>query len=1437
MVDKLFDNVFQNIPLTGSVKECFKDSIVTNFMFLKTQRQIVLDLKCKHYETKVITKSMLDLKNCLLKKFPGLSEVIINLKFDITNCNAEALTNILMNHVLMEFKDKRPFYYTLLSKAIWTYKGNLLVIETPMGAPIFLIETGLDKQICEIVFNSFDINLRVQFRESEKQKLTTKTRNQVSTPSSINTVIIKPEIEKNLNQIVQPKKITESSKSSLTSPLLGKKISGQITPISQATEEGETLILEGTAITVNFREIKGSKTLVTFDISDKTDSLSSKFFLKNDKLDDIKSGLKKGVRLRVKGELQFDRFSRENILLTKDIELLPPAKIRMDNSQDKRVELHLHTHMSQMDAVTSAEDYIKRAALWGHKAIAITDHGVVQAFPEAASSAKKNGIKILYGMEAYLVNDLGSVVQMSKSQPLTGTYTVFDVETTGLSRDRDSLTEIGAVKVVNGEIKERFQTFVNPGRFIPKNIVELTGITDEMVADAPSSSNAVKAFLDFAGDSVLVAHNAPFDIGFIRTQTFRDGYNIPNTLIDTLELSKALLPELSKHKLNTVCEHLDISLENHHRASDDAEATANMLLKFFDMLTDKGIDNIDHINALASEKINHKKTRYYHAIIFAKNQAGLRTLYELVSDSHIKNFYRRPRVLKSELARNRENLIIGSACEAGELFKALLSDSPEEVLTEIVNFYDYLEIQPLGNNQFLLDTGVLQDKESLIRINQRIVELGYKHGKLVAATCDSHFLEPEDEIYRRIIMKGDGFSDADRQPPLYFRTTDEMLLEFEYLGERAKEVVIDNTIKIADLIQDIKPIPDETFPPEIEGAEEELREGAIQKAIEIYGSPLPKPVEDRLFRELDSIIKNGFAVMYIIAKKLVLKSNSDGYLVGSRGSVGSSFAATMASITEVNPLPPHYVCPSCKFSDFDSEIVIKNAGCAGYDMPDRDCPVCGHKLNKDGHDIPFETFLGFDGDKEPDIDLNFSGDYQQKAHLYTEELFGKENVFKAGTIGTLAEKTAYGYVKKYYDEKEIIKSNAEINRLISGCTGIKRTTGQHPGGLMIVPKNQSVFNFTPIQRPANDMKSEVTTTHFDYHSISGRLLKLDILGHDDPTVIRMLFDLTGVDPKNVPLDDAKTLSLFTSTKALGVTNADIKCETGTLAIPEFGTKFVRQMLKDTQPTTFSELVRISGLSHGTDVWLNNAQEYVRQKVATLKDVISTRDDIMVYLIIKGVEKKRAFKIMENVRKGKGLADEDIAEMKSVGVPDWYIESCTKIKYMFPKAHAAAYVMMAFRIAYFKVHHPEAFYASYFSVRADDFDYESMCKGMSILESSINELEEKGNSATAKEKNKLTIAEVVREMYARGIKFLPLHLYDSHAEKFQLTPNGILPPLNSLQGLGITAANSISQAREKGEFISIEDLRVKTGISKTVIELLKQNNVLEGLPATSQLSLF
>jgi len=1436
-----FELVFQKISLSLPLLEAFQGTEVRKLTIHKKERTVSIEIAANKM---IPLQKQEELKGALLESLPGIQAVSLAVFYELTDKTPEALAAGYWGSIKTLVSQKSKICAGVIADAEWRVTEHKLQILVKHNMAYYLAQKHLDDAIASMIHTETGETLLVQFKN---QKATEADRAALENNRKKKFEELSRQIITTQAAAVQEKanaEVAAVSSSVSKGILLGKEINGANQKIIDTKILGENVIIEGSIYNIEPREIRGEKYIVSFDITDLSDSTTVKFFVKKSVFDaELSDKIKKGKYLRVQGEVQFDKYTKEIDIMAKNIMTAAAPAPRMDDAEEKRVELHLHTQMSSMDGVTPVKKYIERAIAWGHKAIAITDHGVVQAFPDAMNAIGKSDLKVIYGVEAYLIDDLGSVVTMPRGQSLDDTFVVFDIETTGLSKETESITEIGAVKVVDGKIIDRFSTFVNPERPIPAEITKLTGITNEMVADAPVITEILPRFLEFCQDAVLVAHNANFDTGFIRLNAERKcGIEVKNTVLDTLELSRSLLPELKKHKLDIVCEQLGVSLEGHHRAVNDAEATAEVFLKFIDMLVEKEIYKVDDINVFSSQTVNYKKLKAYHAIILAKDYVGLRNLYELISLSHIDYYFRRPRIPKSKLIQHREGLILGSACEAGELYRALLDKKPKQVIEELVNFYDYLEIQPLGNNRFMIESPKVESvhsMEDIIAINKQIVALGEEHNKPVVATCDVHFIDPQDAAFRKIIMAAEGF--ADKQAPLYFRTTKEMLKEFTYLGEeKAREIVITNTNKIADMVEKIKPIPDDTFPPKIEGADEELRQICMDKAISIYGDPLPPIVQDRLETELNSIISNGYAVLYIIAQKLVWKSVADGYLVGSRGSVGSSFAANMAGITEVNSLPPHYICDHCKYSDFESETVKAFAmeEASGCDMPDKDCPVCGHKLRKDGHDIPFQTFLGFEGDKEPDIDLNFSGDYQQQAHAYTEVLFGKGKVFKAGTIGTLADKTAYGFVKKYFDAREITPHNAEIQRLTEGCTGVKRTTGQHPGGLMVVPSDHDIHEFCPIQRPANDVNSTVTTTHFDYHSISGRLLKLDLLGHDDPTVIRMLYDLTGVNPQDVPLGDPETMSLFESPKALGVTEEEINCKTGTLGIPEFGTKFVRGMLIDTKPKTFADLLRISGLSHGTDVWLGNAQTLIENGTITLKETISTRDSIMIYLINKGVEKKKSFKIMEKVRKGKGLTEEDIADMKASDVPDWYIESCQKIKYMFPKAHAAAYVMMAFRIAYFKINYPEAYYASYFSVRAcDDFDYSCMCQGIDVARDAIREIQAKGQEATAKDKNKQTVLEIVVEFYARGFKFCPIDLYRSDAKNFLPTEEGLLPPFSSLQGLGVNAAQSIVEGRKDGEFNTLEELKERTSLGRSLIDLLKENGVLDGIPETNQLCLF
>ncbi|MDY2762908.1 MAG: PolC-type DNA polymerase III [Faecalimonas umbilicata] len=1237
--------------------------------------------------------------------------------------------------------------------------------------------------------------------------------------------------------------------------LYGRDFEDEAIPLSDVVGEMGEITIRGKILKLETREIRNEKTIVMFAITDFTDTIMVKMFTRNEQLPEILAGIKKGAFLKIKGVTTIDKFDGELTIgsVVGIRKISDFTTTRKDTSPEKRVELHCHTKMSDMDGVSEAQALVARAHDWGHQAIAITDHGVVQAFPDANHYVerldKEDPFKIIYGVEAYLVDDLTEIAVNEQGQTLDDTFVVFDIETTGFSAAEDRIIEIGAVKITDGAIVDRFSTFVNPEVPIPFEIQQLTHITDDMVLEAPKIEEALPAFLDFVGESALVAHNVGFDVGFIEQNCVRLGRSRTFTSVDTVGLARVLLPTLSKYKLNIVAKALNISLENHHRAVDDAAATAEIYVKFIEMLKERGMTTLKEVNAFGDMNPDAiKKMPTYHAIILAKNEVGRVNLYTLVSLSHLKYFARRPRIPKSEFNKYREGLILGSACEAGELYRALLDGKSEETIAKIVDYYDYLEIQPIGNNAFMIASEKqrnIKSEEDLKNMNRRIVQLGEKFQKPVVATCDVHFMDPDSEVYRRIIMTGKGFSDADSQPPLYLRTTEEMLEEFSYLGsKKAEEVVITNTNKIADSIERISPVRPDKCPPVIEDSDQTLRNICYDKAHSMYGEELPEIVVERLERELNSIISNGFAVMYIIAQKLVWKSNEDGYLVGSRGSVGSSFVATMAGITEVNPLSPHYYCTNCHYSDFESEEVRAFAGGCGWDMPDKVCPNCGQPLVKDGFDIPFETFLGFKGNKEPDIDLNFSGDYQSNAHKYTEVIFGEGQTYRAGTIGTLAEKTAFGFVKNYYEEHGSRKRKCEIERIVEGCTGIRRSTGQHPGGIIVLPHGENINSFTPVQHPANDMTTDIITTHFDYHSIDHNLLKLDILGHDDPTMIKMLEELveqlTGKPFKatEIPLDDPGVMQLFADTGSLGIKPSDIGgCPVGCLGIPEFGTDFVIQMVVDTKPKTLSDLIRISGLSHGTDVWLNNAQTLIQEGKATISTAICTRDDIMTYLINTGMESELSFTIMESVRKGKGLKQEWEDAMKAAGVPDWYIWSCKKIKYMFPKAHAAAYVMMAYRIAYCKVNYPLAYYAAYFSIRASAFSYELMCQGKEKLEFYLRDYKNRSDSLSKKDQDTLKDMRIVQEMYARGYEFLPLDIYRAKATKFQIIDGKLMPPLSSIEGMGDKAAEAVEMAAEDGPYLSRDDFRQRTKVSKTVIDFMADLGMFGDLPETNQLSLF
>lgn len=1425
--------MFPEIEPDEGVLSFFREVIIKSVAIFKKSRR----LEIKAASSRLIPAQLISRVEQSVAAACGFDIIEIKIRYDL-QLPIEKIICQYWDSIIYMINSRIALSKGILSGCEWELNKEHLSIKLKTRGAQILKTQECGRILEEYLRDAFGAEIRVEFsdlplddehRENYLEFKETVEANAISI-SDAEAANGKPDSKR-------VKKKDADSDAGILDIILGKNFNDSRMKINEVTQESGRVAVAGDISNVAFRELRGGRYLCSFDITDYTSSVTVKFFLLKDDLDLRQEQLKDGLCLKLRGEAQYDKYSRDLTVIATDI-IEIEKQLKKDTAEVKRVELHLHTQMSSMDAVTPAAELVKRAADWGHKAVAITDHGVLQAYPDAYGAAKKNKIKIIYGVECYLLDDKQPTVYNydhgQPGYPLDGGFVVFDIETTGLYADKDRITEIGAVRIENGQVTDTFSTFVNPGIPIPDFITRLTGITDDMVADAPAVDQALDDFLSFVGKLPVVAHNASFDTGFIRYNARLCNKSFDNVIVDTLQLSRNMFPELGKYKLNLVAKHLGVKLENHHRAVNDAEATALIFMKCLNILKDKGVDTVDGIDRAFNSNFDFKKAQTFHAIILVKNKTGMKNLYKIISESHLNYFYKKPRVPKSLYLKYSEGLMTGSACEAGELYTAVLEKRNQDEIEKIARFYDYLEIQPTGNNRFLIDSGRVSGVEELQELNRRIVELGKKLEKPVVATCDVHFMDPGDEVFRRILMSGQGYSDADKQAPLYLRTTGEMLEEFSYLGsELANEVVVENTNRIAGMIDEVIPVPLGTYPPKIEGAEQEIEKLAYDKAREVYGDPLPQIVKDRLEKELNSIIKNGFAVMYITAQKLVAKSNSDGYIVGSRGSVGSSFVATMCGITEVNPLSPHYICKKCKHSEFITDGSIGS----GFDLPPENCPQCGAPLKSDGHDIPFETFLGFDGDKQPDIDLNFSGEYQSRAHKYTEELFGPRNVFRAGTIASVAEKTAYGFVKKYMDEKGTPVTNAEINRLVKGCTGIKKTTGQHPGGIIVIPGDYDVYDFTPIQRPADDTESEIITTHFDFHFLHDTILKLDILGHDDPTMIRMLEDITGVNVQDVPVNDDKVMQLFLNTEPLGIEPGDINSEVGTFALPEFGTRFVRQMLLDTKPKTFSDLLQISGLSHGTDVWLNNAQELVRNGICNISEVIGTRDNIMVYLMYKGLPPKTSFKIMEDVRKGKGLKPEYEEEMKKYSVPEWYIESCKKIKYMFPKAHAAAYVLTALRIGWYKVYRPEAFYVTYFTVRADEFDADLMTHGQERVRNKIAELEKLGNNCSAKEKNVLTILEIANEMYARGIKFLPVDLYKSDAYKFLITQDGIRPPLNALQGLGAAAAKNIVDARVNGEFLSMEDLRQKARISKAVVEILQQHGCLDGIPESSQVSLF
>ncbi|WP_188205842.1 PolC-type DNA polymerase III [Alkalibacillus aidingensis] len=1328
--------------------------------------------------------------------------------------------------------DLFPAYKDFVCSQKPTLEGNVVTLQARNDTEANIIKKKLDplfNQYCQKHgLKNYQIHLEITQDEEEIQRFQQQKQEEE-----------RQLVQKAIHDQAEKEKSKGDSTEESSGPLqIGYPIKEDPIEMHHILEEEKRVIVQGYVFNVDIRNLRSGRDLLIVSVTDYTDSIQVKMFSKGDEQKELFKRVKEGMWIKARGSIQTDTYSNELMMMGNDLNEVKPSK-RTDEGVEgeKRVELHAHTTMSQMDATVSAEQLVERAANWGHQAVAITDHGVVQSFPEAYNASQKHNIKILYGVEANLVDDGVPIAYNETDLSLNdATYIVFDVETTGLSATYDKIIELAAVKVYQGEIIDRFERFANPHQKLSQTTIDLTGITDDMVKDAPEIEEVMADFHDWCQDDVLVAHNASFDIGFINAAYQRmEIPKVTNPVIDTLELARFLYPELKNHRLNTLCKHLNIELTQHHRAIYDAEATGYLLWSLVKSAAEKDINNHQELNRHVGEGDAYKRSRPSHVILLAQTAEGLKNLFKLVSLSHIDYFYRVPRIPRSKLVKHREGLIIGSGCDQGELFDTIALKSEEEA-EKVAEFYDYIEVQPPMNYYHLIEKENVQSMEHIKHLIKKLVQIGEKLGKPVVATGNVHYLDKHEKIYRQILIASQSGNPLNRQtlPEVPFKTTREMVEEFSFLGEeKAKEIVIDNTNWVADQINDLKPIKDDLYTPNIEGADQEIRDMCYNKAKSIYGEDLPEIVSKRLERELTSIIENGFSVIYLISQKIVKKSLDDGYLVGSRGSVGSSFVATMMDITEVNPLAPHYVCPSCQHHEFFTDGSVGS----GYDLPVKTCEQCGEEYIRDGQDIPFETFLGFKGDKVPDIDLNFSGTYQPVAHHYTKVLFGEDKVYRAGTIGTVAEKTAFGYVKGYAQDHQLMYRQAEVDRLVKGCTGVKRTTGQHPGGIIVVPDEYDIYDFSPIQYPADDRNSEWLTTHFDFHSIHDNLLKLDILGHDDPTVIRMLQDLTGIDPQSVPLNDEEVMKIFSGPEPLGVQADDILCKTGTLGVPEFGTRFVRQMLEDTKPSSFAELVIISGLSHGTDVWLGNAQELINDGICEIGDVIGCRDDIMVYLMHKGLEASLAFTIMEFVRKGRGLKDEWIEEMKKHNVPDWYIESCKKIKYMFPKAHAAAYVLMAVRIAYFKVHYPIEFYAAYFTVRASDFELSTMIKGPDALRARIEEILEKGNDASPKEKSLLTVLELALEMTMRGFSFQSVDLYKSDAQEFIVDGDTLIPPFNAVDGLGTNAAINIVKAREQGEFLSKEDLRERSRISKTVLEYLDQHGCLEGLPDQNQLSLF
>ncbi len=1461
----IFSEFFSNYIDTAGLEPSVGQSEITNVKVDSRKGLIEIYITCGELTER---NTIFSVEKAICNAMPSLRSCHIFPHYDSSLFSTDYYTDLVQ-----EMKRRYPSLNgTLNDSSAELRDDRRFVITLRHGGAEILKRQGFDKNLVELIRQEFDLSVTVAFdgitsidadsevyierqkqneekaireiqiaRQEEYESMMKsadehKARSAPTAPRNVDSA--EAEIEIREGKSLYPQYVRGSD-----STIYGSHIRGSVTPLKDVGKDSGKVIFWGEIFDMDVKDTKDKKKkIISISVTDYSGSIVVKAITFNEKCKGLLE-LKKGNSILVEGEARFDTFDNDLVVMADSVAIVAKQRV-VDKAEKKRVELHLHTNMSAMDAVTNAGDLVNRAYSWGMPAIAITDHGVAQAFPDAMKAydgiRKKGGkFKVIYGVEAYFINDEASTAVVGTAdRELDGEFIVFDIETTGLGVLKERITEIGAVRLVNGEITDTFSTFVDPEKHIPENITRLTGITDEMVAGAPSERQAVESFLAFCGDNaVVVAHNASFDTGFIKAAAERHGIPYTLTHIDTLAISRGMFAQLGKHKLDVIAKHLKLGDFDHHRAADDAM----MLAKIFQVMLRKLADEykVSQISQIASAlpKPNIKTYRYYHQILLAKNQAGLKNLYKLISKSHIDYFYKKPLIPKSELVRHRNGLIIGSACEAGELFRAIVNAADHEELKQIASFYDYLEIQPIGNNMFLYNNGTVSSIEELQNLNRKVVELGEELNIPVAATCDVHFMDPHESEYRKILMTSQKYPDAENQPPLYFRTTAEMLSEFAYLGkEKAYEVVVENTNYIADMIEDIRAVPKGNFPPFIEGAEEQLTEITWKRAKEIYGDPLPEIVKARIDKELNSIIKNGFSVLYMTAQKLVANSNAHGYLVGSRGSVGSSFVATMSGISEVNPLCPHYICPKCCNSEFFDD----GSYGSGFDLPPKNCPNCGTEYLRDGHDIPFETFLGFKGDKTPDIDLNFAGEYQSDSHKYTEELFGKDNVFKAGTIAAVADKTAIGFVKKYEEEKGLHYNRAEVMRLANGCTGVRRTTGQHPGGMVVIPRMNDVYEFCPIQHPANDQKVDTLTTHFDFHSIHDTVCKLDELGHDVPTIYRYLEEYTGIDVMSISMSDPEVMSLFTSTEALGVTPEDIDSQTGTFSLPEVGTSFVRGMLIDTQPKTFSDLLQVSGLSHGTDVYLGNAADLIEKGVCTISEVIGTRDNIMVYLMHKGLEPDMAFKIMEIVRKGnatKLLTEEHIKAMKEHDVPQWYIDSCMKIKYMFPKAHAAAYMIATLRLGWYKVHRAKEYYAAYFTVRNDDFDGALVAKGRNAVRARMQDIAAKmqKKEATAKEESSYAMLQIINEMLCRGIEVLPVDIYKSDARKFLVEGDKIRLPFVSLSGVGEAAAYSLADAKNDGEFTSIEDFQQRAKVSKTVIELLKSVGAFGDLPDSSQIT--